>query len=136
MAFNPGPPTPEEAMKALARSRNVKVKYEGKGSDMWGEDFEEFLAWTPKKGEPDETYVVTMKHNANGGFCKHIVACSRYWVGDWILKAAEGVAELQEVAHEDGKLARKAARMIEHRDNKIKDLQEQTKKLVPERGLL
>jgi len=98
-SFRYGEPTPEQALKALARSANVTVEYKGEDED--GLHFE---AWT----DPDNRYQVTYGPG-RGGFCKHAAACLVHWA-PWhrqlALGAADALEEIKRLEKETRKLRR------------------------------
>jgi hypothetical protein len=98
-----GEPTPEEAVKALARSASVTVTDKG----GWYE------CWT----DPEDRYRVTHDPANPGGWCKHCIAAMVAFA-PWHRQLALGTQELLDEIHELRKENRKRGRRIKTLERK------------------
>jgi len=102
-AFKLDEPTPEQAVKALARSVAVTVEDQG---ERYG--YRCFMAWTDLASR----YHLVAGPGV-GGFCKHIIACS-FIDNPWLQQAAIGTDDLLiqvvELQKENRKLRRENER--------------------------
>lgn len=96
-AFTTAEPTPEQALKALARAVVVTVTQEG--PNQWE-------VWT----EPESRYTV-VREPGMGGFCKHVIACLIY-ENPWLREVALGADTLLQQAHDLEKENRKLGKEV------------------------
>lgn len=107
-AFRLGEPTPEQALKELARSANVTTEREF--CHPW-RDETPFTAWT----EPDVKHKVWFDPQAlsGTGHCKHVLGCLSHWV-PWFRQVALGAAwaldRIAELEKENKRLGREVAK--------------------------
>ena len=111
-SYRPGTPDPETAYRRIVANKgilDVKVKFLKEEEGM--------TYFRCHTGE--DSYTVVLTENDETGWCKHIAACAKYLVGEWLGTAWAGVKIHHYQDHEEKKRLRAENRKLENRVKKL-----------------